>query len=302
MIVRLLGAGPQEVSSSYWRSWISEKLVPEVQKEIMRFYGGTDDEEARYPGLDYSNPNHRLRLESWNHHRELFEAFDSLHLTKNEIYRLCRWHGTKRSKDEYERNNNKQVIDTTWEDIATFAPQEPTLTLRGGDVSDIERSCGKEFAMMNEADDLMQEYSSDNDDDMADHSDASDEESEDEMQQSIGLELNQRLMANAEANAQARARGEPVTMDADWEQWLKEASERDAAGGGEGSSSVNSIDLAHIRQERDQSLSTRLLARARQPGNVSQTGPVSSATINALLNSDSMEVSGTSLSSTVQGH
>ncbi|KAL9593663.1 MAG: hypothetical protein Q9219_007445 [cf. Caloplaca sp. 3 TL-2023] len=50
------------------------------------------------------------------------------------------------------------------------------------------------------------------------------EESEDELQQSVGVELNQRLMAATEA----RNRGEEAVLDADWEQWLKEAAERGA--------------------------------------------------------------------------
>ncbi|KAI4222326.1 MAG: hypothetical protein L6R36_006233 [Xanthoria steineri] len=48
------------------------------------------------------------------------------------------------------------------------------------------------------------------------------QESEDELQQSVGVELNQRLMAAMEA----RNRGEEAVLDADWEQWLKEAAER----------------------------------------------------------------------------
>ncbi|KAL9000219.1 MAG: hypothetical protein Q9169_001121 [Polycauliona sp. 2 TL-2023] len=48
------------------------------------------------------------------------------------------------------------------------------------------------------------------------------QDSEDELQQSVGVELNQRLMAATEA----RNRGEEAVLDADWEQWLKEAAER----------------------------------------------------------------------------
>ena len=47
------------------------------------------------------------------------------------------------------------------------------------------------------------------------------EESEDELQRSVSVDLNQRLFIAAEA----RARGEEAIIDADWEQWLKEAAE-----------------------------------------------------------------------------
>ena len=73
----------------------------------------------------------------------------------------------------------------------------------------------------------MEEALDDEDEEMEDleeEGETAGEESEDELQQSVGVELNQRLIAATEA----RARGEEAVLDADWEQWLKEAAERGA--------------------------------------------------------------------------
>ncbi|KAI9806489.1 MAG: hypothetical protein M1833_003676 [Piccolia ochrophora] len=145
-----------------------------------------------------------MRLSRFTHHRRLFRAFDELGLTKDEILGLCRWEGTRWARESYERQENIKVRDTTGDEIPEWTPrvkQEPSKLASDGLEVDTE-----------ELDDELQEGSTVNGDE---------EESEEEIE-SVGIELNQRLSAAAEA----RERGADVVMDEAWEQWLKEASER----------------------------------------------------------------------------
>lgn len=202
-----------------FQAHVTRNLVPEVRQETQRFYGPGESLESQYPGLDYSNPSHRLRLVLFQWHRRLFRVFDELRLATSEIEALCRWEGTKYARLKYQRDNSTVIRDTTWDDVEFLEQKQATASstelpqLRGG------------------ADDLMNHFSAEeqkaavgNDENEAEDSDedAPEEESEDELQQSIGVDLNRRLIAATEA----RARGEEVVMDEDWEQWLKEAAER----------------------------------------------------------------------------
>ena len=295
-----------EPSANDWRTFITRCLGPEVKNEIARFYGLSDDDESQYPGLDYADANHRLRLSSFPYHHQLFKAFDNLRLTDIEIYTLCKWHGTKRSKDEFERKHNVKIEDTTWDDVQPYTPREPTITICKSSSTTPWRTGVAVSHLMHEEEEAIEEFESGTENEMADNSDASAEDSEDEVQQSVGLELNQRLLANAEANAQARARGELVSMDADWEQWLKEAAEREAAQDNTEPNAATSFpDLPRIRQQYAY-VSARMLARARgsvpQSTGVSQGSQTASADLRALLNAENVEASETTLPPTVEGH
>lgn len=68
----------------------------------------------------------------------------------------------------------------------------------------------------------------------------------DPLEQSIGVDLNQRLLAGAEAGVEARARGEEAVLDADWEQWLKEAVERGTIPSLAGLTAVPGPDHSHV--------------------------------------------------------
>lgn len=103
--------------------------------------------------------------------------------------------------------------DTTWDDIAPCHRPHPTV-VRGVSDAEMERENG--------SDEVEGDEDEDEDEQMEDEE--GEGESEDELQQSVGVELNQRLVAAIAA----RARGEDATLDADWEQWLKEAAERGA--------------------------------------------------------------------------
>ena len=201
---------------------ITKNLVPEVRQEALCFYGAENCLEAQYPGLDYSDKGHRLRLSRFQWHRRLFRAFDALRLNEQEIYQLARWEGTKWARERYEKDEGVTVRDTTWDGIEP-APrgQRATSTRRspqGSDNSGGDTAPGAENESAYDDDDMLEEDESD--DYAAEEAEA---DSEDEvLSNSVGVELNQRLLAATDA----RARGEDATLDAEWEQWLKEAAER----------------------------------------------------------------------------
>ena len=111
------------------------------------------------------------------------------------------------------------IQDTTWDGIEPYVSRIPTATttqLRGGEHPDFEPTMSENVDLSELEDEEM--GSSD-----GEIEGEEEQESEDDLQQSVGVELNQRLLAATEA----RARGEEVVLDAAWEQWLKEAAERD---------------------------------------------------------------------------
>ena len=208
----------KDVDLSDWQNHIRRCLVQEVRRENLCFYGLSDCLEARYPGLDYANPGHRLRLNRFQCHRKLFRVLDELRLTDYEIQRLCEWEGTRSARETYEANNRVKIKDTTWNGVQDFRNRRATVTVNScwsdettetgaGEISDIEVESEDRNEQMKDCDE-REEFS--------------EEESEDELQRSVGVDLNQRLLAATEA----RARGEEATIDPDWEQWLKEAAER----------------------------------------------------------------------------
>lgn len=224
---------------------IARNIVPEVRSETVCFYGPIDCLEAQYPGLDYANPAHRTRLGRFPWHRRLFRVFDELRLSDHEIQTLCRWEGTRWARERYEKDEGVKIRDTTWDDIELAVHAGPIATKtesyespEGEEDVEVEHSedeNGEEVVHMNENADLSENISEeeDGDEDEGEENEEDaeehfvEEESEDELQQSIGVELNQRLLI---ATA-ARARGEEVVLDEDWEQWLKEAAERGAVPG-----------------------------------------------------------------------
>ncbi|KAL9132033.1 MAG: hypothetical protein Q9217_000161 [Psora testacea] len=218
-------------SSSDWRAYITRYIVPEVRQESTRFFGSTDCIESQNPGLDYASTAHRLRLHSFPHHNQLFTVFDKLQLTQGEIHALCKWYGTKKAREEFERKHRVKITDTTWDGVEPYQFIEPTLTLCGGTRADAVTNFVHGGNEMYENKDEEMGDSEEGEEEEAEEGEEISEASEDELQQSVGVELNERLMASAEAHAEARARGEPVTMDAEWEQWLKEAAERGIAPG-----------------------------------------------------------------------
>ncbi|EME46305.1 hypothetical protein DOTSEDRAFT_42840 [Dothistroma septosporum NZE10] len=99
---------------------LARNLVPEVRIEVATFYGDLNSAEARYPGLNYCHPPHRMRLGRFRHHQRLFEAFDSLGLTYNEVQDFCCWEGTKWARERYEKDECVIVVDTTGNEIGPY--------------------------------------------------------------------------------------------------------------------------------------------------------------------------------------
>lgn len=172
-------------------SFLERNLVLEVRQEVHAFYGHISDLESKYPGLDYTHPTHRLRLSRWQWHRRLFRAFDSLGLTDAEIHGLTKWEGTKWAKERYERDQGIVIRDTTADFIGEWIPPEERTTSGSSTSSQSDQEA--------KADD-----------------------SDDEVQASVGVELNERLVQRAAAHL-AGDMSEP--LDEEWEQWLKAALE-----------------------------------------------------------------------------
>lgn len=177
---------------------LQRSLIPEVRQETHAFYGHLETHEAKYPGLDYTHPTHRIRLSRWPWHRRLFRAFDGLRLTNAEIAGLTKWEGTIWAKEKFEKEQGIIIRDTTadgfpdWSDIehAPRASERPPID-----------AC---FEYLDELDDEEMEV-----------------ESEDELE-SVGVELNERLRAQA---ARREAGDTSAVLDEEWEQWLKNAIE-----------------------------------------------------------------------------
>ncbi|KAK1064064.1 hypothetical protein LTR74_008990 [Friedmanniomyces endolithicus] len=96
---------------------LARNLVPEVRIEVATFYGDLNSVEARYPGLNYCSPAHRMRLGRFKHHKRLFDAFDTIGFTYSEIQEFCCWEGTKWARERYEADEGIIVEDTTGNEI-----------------------------------------------------------------------------------------------------------------------------------------------------------------------------------------
>ena len=190
---------------------IQRCLVPEVREEVQRYFGRIDCIEAQYPGLDYTFAPHRRRLASFPWHRRLFRIFGELRLTSDEILNLCTWEGTRAAKERFQRESNTEIEITTLRDVATApegrGPRAFFHADRCRSQSNLPRYIAAVAAGKQRAD--------------AEADDQSDED-EDESDESIGVHLNQQLIIAADA----RDRGEAATFNQQWEQWMKEALER----------------------------------------------------------------------------
>lgn len=194
---------PKQTDPASWAQHVQRNLVPEVREEVQRYFGRIDCLEAQYPGLDYTYGPHRRRLASFTWHRRLFRAFDELRLTSEEILTLCNWEGTRAAKERFERESQTKIENTTLDGV------EPSVQL--------VESNGPRAVLHNRPDPMVEAVlrpwlGSEN----------GEQAGEDEDQESIGIHLNQNLIAAAEA----RERGEIAQFDVQWERWMKEAIER----------------------------------------------------------------------------
>ena len=216
MVYRYLYQNPKATDPVDFQDHAKMHLVPEVRNETIRYYGNVNCLESQYPGLDYSNRGHRLRLGQFRYHRKLFAAFDDLRLTRYEIDSLCRWEGTKWAKDKYEREHNAVIRDTTWDDIRAYEPRkQPTVTRgvymegSGGNLIQTRNVYRQNTAMGGLEDGQLEEES--------------EQESVDGfVARTVDSTINRhQLSASA-----SHYGGQHFSLDPAWEQWMKDATER----------------------------------------------------------------------------
>ncbi|KAF2128196.1 hypothetical protein P153DRAFT_358304 [Dothidotthia symphoricarpi CBS 119687] len=216
---------PSPTDPPSFSAHLSKNLVGEVRIETANFYGSLDTIEARYPGLNYAHGPHRKRLGRFQHHARLFAAFDSLGLTNSEIQAFCRWEGTLWARERYERDEGVRVTDTTGTEISDWvdrrktsaslspAPRPNSINVKTDIEVEIEQVPGRDTAMSDRGD-VVNANANVN---------AEDEDDHDEIEASVGFSLNARLLHAAALRSQGHAN---ITMDPEWEQYLKEAQER----------------------------------------------------------------------------
>lgn len=197
---------PRPSDPQDFQALLQRYLILEVRHETHSFYGHLDTPEAKYPGLDYTHPIHRIRLSRWQWHRRLFRAFDGLRLTPNEIAGLTKWEGTKWAKERFERDQGIQIRDTTADGFPNYAdPDDPysaqSLRARSEETEEPITAADEEREEDNEEED---------------------EESDGELE-SVGVALNERLRQRVAMRNMSGDNSMP--LDEEWENWLKHALE-----------------------------------------------------------------------------
>ena len=207
-------------------SYIRAHIIPEVREETQRYYGPYTSTESMYPGLDYTDKGHRLRLSQFKYHCRLFQAFEVLGLSKFDIDELCTWAGTKAARDNYMARNNVVIRDTTFDAISSPEPQRPpTVTQHVFPyISSGPSGRGGYLPSPRVAHHLSHYYSQSPHGSSSPLSSESEQESSDDIvSRSIGISLNRRLVAASER----RYRGNTsANMDPAWEAWMKDATDR----------------------------------------------------------------------------
>lgn len=241
---------PKPNDPQTFQTFLTRNLVVEVRMETQAFYGHLDTHEAKYPGLDYDHPTHRIRLGRYPWHRRLFRAFDTLGLTSAEIAGLTRWEGTKWAKEKFESENGVVIKDTTGDEIPHWddLPERPVRINHASRAVRFSRSVVQPQVQQQEEDEDSSDVDAEDDSTARGAADELDEKmgeedvparnsnnnnnGDDEQIHSIGLELNERLRAGA---ARRAAGEEDAVLDEEWEQWLRNALDngilhRDATG------------------------------------------------------------------------
>lgn len=211
---------PRTNDPQNFQALLTRNLITEVRTETQAYYGHLDTHEAKYPGLDYNNKTHRIRLSRFPWHRRLFRAVDGLGLTGAEVSSITRWEGTKWAKEKYEREQGVLIEDTadapddslpcgipTWDrELNRLVYPGNLENLQGPEgILDDDEQGGEEVQEPDEEDD---------EEDQSDEDDALDEA----VVESIGVGLNARLR---ERVARQEAGEQGVVLDEEWEQWLK---------------------------------------------------------------------------------
>ncbi|PFH59736.1 hypothetical protein XA68_11946 [Ophiocordyceps unilateralis] len=207
---------PKSNDPQNFNALLQRSLIPEVRQETHAFYGHLDTQEAKYPGLDYTHDTHRIRLSRWPWHRRLFRAFNALGLTHAEIAALTKWEGTKWAKEKFEKEQGVVIRDTTADGFPDWV--EPDSLRRG--VVVVPAVMGDQDN--NDARPLDDDEDDDDDENENNNNNNNNDDDSDEALESVGVELNQRLRAQA---ARREAGETTAVLDEEWEQWLKYAIE-----------------------------------------------------------------------------
>ncbi|KAI0452508.1 hypothetical protein F5B21DRAFT_333802 [Xylaria acuta] len=236
---------PRSTDVQNFQSLLHRHLILEVRQEVHSFYGHLDTQEAKYPGLDYCHPIHRIRLGRWPWHRRLFRAFDGLRLTNSEIANLTKWEGTKWAKDRFERDSGITIQDTAADDIAPWSEPEDRIRASASASGETPRAISQEIREEEEEEEEELEEEEVTDEDME-----AEEESDGELE-SIGFALNQHLRERAARNDAGEL---SEHYEREWEQWLKNA--------------IDSGEFASLMDPNQQQGDTNLIPQALFPPNM----------------------------------
>lgn len=222
---------PRQQDPHNFQSLLQRHLVLEVRQEVHSFYGHLDTPEAKYPGLDYTHPVHRIRLSRWPWHRRLFRAFDALRLTHAEISGLTKWEGTKWAKERFEREQGIVIHDTTADGFTDFVEPEDRVTPDKQDEESHDAEPTVEAVVRAVAEARVEASSVIRAEAMRQTAtEASpDDDSEGELE-SVGVALNERLLERVTLR---NVSGDmSVSIDEEWETWFKQAVEQGVLDGG----------------------------------------------------------------------
>lgn len=192
---------PKQNEPQNFYAHVQRNLVPEVRVEVQTFYGALDSLEAQYPGLNYTYEPHKRRLSRFTWHRRLFRIFDELQLTNDEILSICQWEGTKSAKDKYEAETGRKIRDTTADGVMILPKSQPSATIHW---RPRRQPSTETMAHIGALDEEISEVEQSDDD---------------EVGASVGVQLNDQLMAAAEGE---------IPIEGPLDEWLKYMTEREA--------------------------------------------------------------------------
>lgn len=207
---------PRSQDPQNFHALLQRHLILEVRQEVHSFYGHLDTPEAKYPGLDYNNRTHRIRLGRWQWHRRLFRAFDALRLTPNEISALTKWEGTKWAKERYEREQHCRIHDTAMDHMFENESRRAARTARAWPAA----SSSPSSRVITPSSSAVAAAAAE--ECMRDVTDGSNSDTDDGELESVGVSLNERLQ---ERLAARDAGNSSLPLDDAWEQWFKNALE-----------------------------------------------------------------------------
>jgi hypothetical protein len=180
---------------------------------------------------------------------------------------LCRWEGTLWARQRYERDEGIRVLDTTGTEIQPWVDRRPLPRRKAGrsPASHIKVKTDIEIEIEEMRNTPTPAPQSQQEDTAMQDATAQIEDSDEELE-SVGIELNQRLIAAAAAREHIGLPNSDIPMDPAWEAYLKEAAER---GGipfmGDVSSSLRAAALARLSALNATSTTQAVTSGAAQP-------------------------------------